>query len=77
MHLVVVLGERRVAGKEGVGGGCSFYKKKQNKLKSEIFNDKKKRLCTKMFFSAITNNIIWILTQHLVTFKSWEKMERG
>ena len=30
-----------------------------------------------MFFSAITNNIIWILTQYLVTFKSWEKMERG
>ena len=31
-------------------GGCSFYLK--NKLKSEIFNDKKK-----MYFSVITKNL--------------------
>ena len=45
-------------------GGCSFYI--ENKLKSEIFNNKKS-LLTKMFFSAFLN--CDILTKNLVTFK--------
>ena len=36
-------------------GGCSFYTK--NKLKSQIFHDKKS-LSAKMFFSVITNNFL-------------------
>ena len=47
--------------------GCNFNIK--NKLKSEIFNDKK-NLQTKMFFSVITKNLNWdILTKNLVIFK--------
>ena len=49
------------------GEGCNFHVK--NKLKSEIFNDKKK-LLAKIFFSVITKNSNWeILTKNLVTFK--------
>ena len=45
--------------------GCSFFIK--NKLKFEIFNDKK-GLETKMFLSPITKNLSWgILTKNLVT----------
>ena len=48
-------------------GGCNFDIK--NKLKSEIFNDKKS-LQAKIFFSAITKNSNWeILPKNLVTFK--------
>ena len=54
-------------------GGCSFSIK--NKLKSEIFNDKKS-LLAKLFFSAITKNLIWeILTKNLVTFKRWDRVQ--
>ena len=60
-----------VAGKEGSDffrmGGGNFHIK--NKLKSQIFNDKK-RLEAKIFFSVITKNSNWeILTENLVTFK--------
>ena len=49
--------------------GCSFYSK--NKLKSEIFNDKKGSK-TKMFLSFPTKNLNWeILTKNLVTFKKY------
>ena len=49
---------------EGVGGGCNFYIK--NKLKSEIFHDKKS-LSTKKLFSAINKNSNWkMLTKNLV-----------
>ena len=62
------------AGKEGVDffrGECSFSIK--NKLKSEIFNNKKsfKQKC----FSVITKNRriqTEILTKNLVTFKRWD-----
>ena len=61
-------GGGRVAGKDGVtffSGGCSFNIK--NKLKSEVFNDKK------MFFSVITKILNWeILTKNLVFFKRWD-----
>ena len=41
----------------------------KNKLKSEIFNDKKS-LETKLFFSVIIKNSNWeILTKNLVTLK--------
>ena len=46
-------------------GGCSFCIK--NKLKSEIFNDRKvyKQKC----FSVITKNLNWeILTKNLIIF---------
>ena len=57
------------------GGSCSFYIK--NKLKSEIFNDKK-NLKTKMFFSVITKNLNWeILTKKLVTFKRCDEIKDG
>ena len=47
--------------------GCNFYIK--NKLKSEIFNDKK-NLYKKIFFSVITKNSNWeILPKNLVAFK--------
>ena len=43
-------------------GSCSFYVK--NKLKSEIFYDKR---------SLYTKNLNWeILTKNLVTFKKWD-----
>ena len=43
--------------------------KNKNKLKSEIFNNKKS-LLTKMFLSGINMNSTWeILTKNLVTFK--------
>ena len=55
------------------GRSCSFYIK--DKLKSEIFNDKKS-LQTKMFFSVIAKNLNWeILTNNLVTFKRWDGMK--
>ena len=60
---------------EGVifSGGCNFNIK--NKLKSEIFNDKK-NLQTKMFFSVITKNLNWdILTKNLVIFKRWHAVK--
>ena len=48
-------------------GGCNFHIK--NKVKSEIFNDKKS-LQAKIFFSVITKNSNWeILPKNLVTFK--------
>ena len=48
-------------------GGCNFHIK--NKLKSEIFNDKKS-LYAKIFFSVITKNSnCEILPKNLVTFK--------
>ena len=51
--------------------GSSFYIKK-NKLKSEIFDDKKS-LLTKMFFSVITKNLNQkILSKNLVFFKRWD-----
>ena len=56
-----------VAEKEGViflQGGCSFFIK--NKLKSEIFNDKK----FYKYFSVIIKNLNWeILTKNSVAFK--------
>ena len=59
------------SGKDGddffQGRGCCFYIK--NKLKSEIFNNKKS-FYRKIFFSVITKNKNWeILTKNLVTFK--------
>ena len=65
--------QKVVAGKDRgdfFQGGCSFYIK--NKLKSEIFNDKK-GLLTKLFLPLITKNLNWeILTKNLVTFKRWD-----
>ena len=59
-----------VAGKEGVTlirWVLQFSHK--NKLKSEMFNDKKS-LQAKMFFSVITKSSNWeILPKNLVTFK--------
>ena len=55
-----------VAVKEGVTffRGCTFYIK--NKLKSEMFNDKKSFL-TEMFASVITKNLKWeSLTKNLL-----------
>ena len=50
----------------------NFYVK--NKLKSEIFNDKK-NLQTKMFFYVITKNLNWdILTKNLAIFKRWHEV---
>ena len=50
-------------------GGCNFYIK--NKLKFEIFNDKKS-----LFFSVITKNVNWeILTKNLATFKRWDELK--
>ena len=56
----------------GVAGtflvGCSFSKKK-NKLKFEIFNNKKS--LQTLFFFVITKNLNWeILTKNVITFKS-------
>ena len=50
---------------QGEGGGCcSFYIK--NKLKSQIFNNKKS-LSGKTFFSVTTKNLNWeIFTRNLV-----------
>ena len=54
-------------------GDCSFYIK--NKLKSEIFNNKKS-LYTTMFLSVITKNLNWeILTKNLVTLKRWDRVK--
>ena len=51
----------------GGGGGCSFFIK--NKLKSEIFNDKK-LYKQKVFFPVISKNLNWeILSENSVTFK--------
>ena len=50
--------------------GLQFFSK--NKLKSEIFIDKKS-LQTKIFFSVKTKNSNWeILVNNLVTFKKWD-----
>ena len=50
----------------GGGGGCNFHMK--NKLKSEIFNDKK--VYQQKYFSVINKNSnCEILTKNLVTFK--------
>ena len=47
-----------------MSGGCSFSVK--NKLKSEIFNGKT-FYKTKMFFSAVTENLNWeVLTNQLL-----------
>ena len=55
-------------------GGVAILQKK-NKLKSEIFNDKKS-LWTKIFFSVITKNSDWeILTKNLVTFKREDRVK--
>ena len=61
----------RLLGKRGVtffwGRVCNFHIK--NRLKSEIFNDKK-CLWAKIFFSVITKDSNWkILTKILVTLK--------
>ena len=51
-------------------GGYNFDIK--NKLKYEIFNDKKS-LQAKIFFSIITKYTYWeILPKNLVTFKRWD-----
>ena len=50
--------------------GLQFFPK--NKLKSEIFIDKKS-LQAKIFFSVKTKNSNWeILVNNLVTFKKWD-----
>ena len=52
---------------------CNFYIK--NKIKSEIFKDKKS-LWIKMFFPVITRNLNWeILKKNLVTFKIWDGLK--
>ena len=44
----------------------------KNKLKSEIFNDKK-NVYKQKYFSITTKNLNWeILTKNLVTFKRWD-----
>ena len=49
--------------------GCNFCIK--NKVKSEIFNDKKS-LQAKIFFSAITKNSNWeILPKNLITLSKY------
>ena len=49
--------------------GCNFHIK--NKVKSEIFNDKKS-LQAKIFFSAITKNSNWeILPKNLITLSKY------
>ena len=62
-----------VVGKDGgdfFRAGCSFYIK--NKLKSQIFTNKKS-LSAKMFFSVTTKNLNWeTLTKNLVTSKIWD-----
>ena len=68
----------------GGGGRCNFYIK--NKLKSEIFTDKKVKIFSqqnhifplnaKIFFSVITNNSNWeILTKSLFISKSWDSVK--
>ena len=52
-------------------GDCSFYIK--SKLKSEIFNEKKRFMNKKMFFSILTKDLKWeVLTKKLLTFKRWD-----
>ena len=54
-------------------GGCSFYIK--NKLKSQIFNEKKNS-SPKMLFSVTTKNLNWkILTKNWITFKRWDEIK--
>ena len=44
----------------------------KNKLKSEIFNGKKK-IINKIFFSVMTKNLNWeISTKNLFTSKRWD-----
>ena len=47
-------GEIFGVGGEGEVGGVAVFAKKKNKLKSEIFNDKKSS--ETMFFSIVTKN---------------------
>ena len=57
-------------GKWKGGRGFSFYMK--NKLKTELFKDKKS-LQIKMLFFVITKNLNWeILTKNLISFKRWD-----
>ena len=52
-------------------GACSFYI--ENKLKSEISNDKK---VNKKKVFVITKNLNWvILTKKLVTFERWDRVK--
>ena len=64
--------QKGVARKEGVTffrGGCSFYI--ENKLKSEIFDDKK--ICQqKCFFYDNSEFKVGNLTKNLVIFKRWD-----
>ena len=58
------------AGKEGMtffSGGCNFHIK--NKLKSEIFKDKKGLIAKKKFSVTTKNSNREILPKNLVTFK--------
>ena len=57
-------------GREGEGGLQFLHK---NKLKSEIFNNKKS-LLTKMFFPVITqfSNLVISKRCNLVIFKRWD-----
>ena len=62
-----------VAGKEEGGwlfsGGVAIF---TQKIKSEIFNDKKS-LQAIIFFTVITKNSNWeILPKNLVNFKRWD-----
>ena len=54
-------------------GGCSFYVK--NKLKYQIFHNKK-CLSAKIFFSVTTKNLNWeSLPKNLVTFIKWDEIK--
>ena len=49
----------------------------KNKLKTELFKDKKS-LQIKMLFFVITKNLNWeILTKNLISFKRWDGMGMG
>ena len=54
------------------GEGCSFYIK--NKLKSQVFNNKKSlSVYQQKHLSVTTKNLNWgISTKNLVTFKRWD-----
>ena len=56
------------------GGGCSFYIK--NKLKAEIFKDKRS-LSTKMLTKNLNWKISFSKTKNLVTFKRWNGVKDG
>ena len=68
-----------MGGGRGGGGGLEVLHKK-NKLKSEIFNEKKVYTVSKSFSvtsNSNSKNSNWqiILTRNLVTFKRWVKNE--